>query len=135
MLEDVRLNLETLGEQNAVVDNVLESVTGLTEISQEAQRLVDAHMSSRYLVLVSCKGGEDFFLLALRHFNDVKGAPKLGRDLVEFVWRDPEVTMRSRPTAVFPGFVGVYWNGPPATAQTQRFMNLRPGNLTLYATP
>ena len=43
MLEDVRLNLETLGEQNAVVDNVMESVTGLTEISQEAQRLVDAH--------------------------------------------------------------------------------------------
>ena len=31
----------------------------------------------------------------------------------------------------FPGLVGVYWNGPPATAQTQRVrMNLRPGNLS-----
>src|SRR6476469_8612899 len=51
-------------------------------------------MSSRYLVLVSCKGGEDFFLLAPRYFDDVKRAPKLGRHLFEFVWRDPEVTMR-----------------------------------------
>ena len=41
-----------------------------------------------------CEGGEDFFLLAARHFGEVKGAPKLGRDLVEFVWRDLEVTMR-----------------------------------------
>ena len=42
---------------------------------------------------MSCKGGKDFFLLAPRHFDEVKSAAKLGRDLVEFVWRDPEVTM------------------------------------------
>ena len=52
------------------------------------------HSASRYLVLVSGKGGEDVFLLATGHFEEVKGASKLGRDLVEFLWRDPEVTMR-----------------------------------------
>src|SRR6478609_8176367 len=55
--------------------------------------LRDGHICSRYLVLVSGKGGEDFFPLPTRHFDEVKGAPKFGGDLVEFVWRDPEVTM------------------------------------------
>ena len=53
--------------------------------SPPRHRLIDGHISSRYLVLVSCKGGEDFFLLAPRHSDKVKGAPKLGRDLIEFV--------------------------------------------------
>ena len=48
-------------------------------------RLLGGHIASRYLVLVSCEGGEDFFLLAPRHFDEVKGAPKLSRDLVEFI--------------------------------------------------
>jgi hypothetical protein len=33
------------------------------------------HIASRYLVLVSCEGGEDFFFLAPRDFDEVKGAP------------------------------------------------------------
>ena len=37
MLEDVRLNLETLGEQKAVVDHVMDSFTRLSEMVQEAQ--------------------------------------------------------------------------------------------------
>ena len=35
---------------------------------------------------MSCKGGENFFLLAPRDFDEVKGASKFSRDLVEFVW-------------------------------------------------
>ncbi len=33
------------------------------------------HIASRYLVLVSGEGGEDFFFLARRDFDEVKGAP------------------------------------------------------------
>ena len=41
-----------------------------------------------------CEGGEDFSLLTLRHFGEVKAASQLGCNLVEFFWRDMEVTMR-----------------------------------------
>ena len=44
---------------------------------------LDGESASRDLVLVSCEGGEDFFLLAPRHFDEVKRAPKLGRDFIE----------------------------------------------------
>jgi chromosome segregation ATPase len=37
MLEDVRLNLETLGEQKAVIDHVMDNFTRLNEKVQEAQ--------------------------------------------------------------------------------------------------
>ncbi len=51
-------------------------------------------VASRYLALMGCEGGEDFSLLASRHFGPVKGAPEHGRDLVKFRRRDFEVTMR-----------------------------------------
>ena len=41
-----------------------------------------------------CEGGEDFSLLLFRDFREVKAAPQLCRHLVEFFWRDLEVTMR-----------------------------------------
>ncbi len=34
-----------------------------------------------------CEGGEDFSLLTHRHFAKVKGAPELGRHLIELFWR------------------------------------------------
>lgn len=40
------------------------------------------------------EGGEDFSLLALGDFGEVKAAPQLGRHFVEFFWRDLEVAMR-----------------------------------------
>src|SRR4029450_10492771 len=52
------------------------------------------HGASRYLLFMRREGGEDFSLLALRDFGKVKAAPQLGRYLVEFFWRDLEVTMR-----------------------------------------
>src|SRR4030095_10756519 len=51
------------------------------------------HVASRYL-LMRCEGCKDFPLLARRYFEEVKGAPKLGRYLVEFFWRDLEVAVR-----------------------------------------
>src|SRR5687768_6201799 len=50
--------------------------------------------ASRNLALVSCEGGEDFFLLASRHLDEVQRAPEFRSDLVEFLWRDTEVPMR-----------------------------------------
>ena len=41
-----------------------------------------------------CEGGEDFSLFTRRHFGKVQTTPQLGRDLVEFLWRNLEVTMR-----------------------------------------
>ncbi len=49
MLEDVRLNLETLGEQKAVVDHVMESVTRLGERMQEAQTTLKSLQTEREL--------------------------------------------------------------------------------------
>jgi hypothetical protein len=49
MLEDVRLNVETLGEQKAVVDHVMESVTRLGERVQEAQTTLKALQTERAL--------------------------------------------------------------------------------------
>jgi hypothetical protein len=43
-----------------------------------------SHVARRDLVLVRREGTEDFSLLARRHFEGVKGAPELGRDLVKF---------------------------------------------------
>src|SRR4029450_7255541 len=50
--------------------------------------------ASGYLLFMRREGDEDFSLLALRDFGKVKAAPQLGRYLVEFFWRDLEVTMR-----------------------------------------
>jgi hypothetical protein len=50
--------------------------------------------ASRDLAFVSCEGGEDFFLLASRHFDEVQRAAEFRRDLVKFLWRDSEVPMR-----------------------------------------
>ncbi len=41
-----------------------------------------------------CEGSKDFSLLTRRHFGEVKDAPELRGDLVEFLWRDFEITMR-----------------------------------------
>ncbi|HEX9367517.1 MAG TPA: hypothetical protein VF921_12870, partial [Vicinamibacterales bacterium] len=49
MLEDVRLNLETLGEQKAVVDHVMEHFTKLTEKVQEAQTTLRSLQTEREL--------------------------------------------------------------------------------------
>ena len=49
MLEDVRLNFETLGEQKAVVDHVMENVSRLAERTQEAQRTLHALQTEREL--------------------------------------------------------------------------------------
>jgi hypothetical protein len=50
--------------------------------------------ASCHLALVSCEGGEDFFLLASRHFDEVQRAAEFRSDLVKFLWRDTEVPMR-----------------------------------------
>jgi hypothetical protein len=47
MLEDVRLNLETLGEQKAVVDHVMETVNRLSERTQEAQTMLRSLQTER----------------------------------------------------------------------------------------
>ena len=49
MLEDVRLNLETLGEQKAVVDHVMDSFSRLTEKVQEAQTTLRSLQAEREL--------------------------------------------------------------------------------------
>jgi len=49
MLEDVRLNLETLGEQKAVVDHVMDNFTRLTEKVQEAQTTLRSLQAEREL--------------------------------------------------------------------------------------
>jgi len=49
MLEDVRLNLETLGEQKAVVDHVMESFSRLNEKVQEAQTTLRSLQAEREL--------------------------------------------------------------------------------------
>jgi len=49
MLEDVHLNLETLGEQKAVVDHVMENVSHLTQRLQEAQTALRALQTEREL--------------------------------------------------------------------------------------
>ena len=49
MLEDVRLNLETLGEQKAVVDHVMDNFTRLTEKVQEAQTTMRSLQTEREL--------------------------------------------------------------------------------------
>ena len=51
-------------------------------------------VTSRYFFLMRRESGEDFSLLARRHFGEVKAAPQLGRYLVEFCWRDFEIAMR-----------------------------------------
>ena len=45
--KDVRLNLETLGEQKAVVDHVMETVNRLTERTQEAQTMLRSLQAER----------------------------------------------------------------------------------------
>src|SRR4030095_7087026 len=47
MLEDVRLNLETLGEQKAVVDHVMETVNHLTERTREAHTMLRSLQTER----------------------------------------------------------------------------------------
>jgi hypothetical protein len=49
MLEDVRLNLETLGEQKAVVDHVMDNFNRLTEKVQEAQTTLRSLQTEREL--------------------------------------------------------------------------------------
>ena len=49
MLEDVRINLETVGEQKAVVDHVMETFTRLTEMAREASSTLRALQSEREL--------------------------------------------------------------------------------------
>jgi chromosome segregation ATPase len=49
MLEDVRLNLDTLGEHKAVVDHAMENVAQLTGKIQEAQKTLRALQAEREL--------------------------------------------------------------------------------------
>jgi chromosome segregation ATPase len=49
MLEDVRLNFETLGEQKAVVDDVMDNFTRLSEKVQEAQTTLRSLKTEREL--------------------------------------------------------------------------------------
>jgi archaellum component FlaC len=49
MLEDVRLNLETLGEQKAVIDHVMEAFNKLTEKLQESQNTLRSLQTEREL--------------------------------------------------------------------------------------
>ena len=49
MLEDVRMHLETVGEQKAVLDYVLEQVARLEIMSREAQATVRALQTEREL--------------------------------------------------------------------------------------
>ena len=47
MLEDVRLNVETLGEQRAVMDHALESCSRLGEMVRDAQSTMRALQNER----------------------------------------------------------------------------------------
>jgi len=49
MLEDVRLNLDTLGEHKAVVDHLMENLAQLTGKIQEAQKTLRALQTEREL--------------------------------------------------------------------------------------
>ena len=49
MLEDVRVHLETVGEQRAVLDYVLEQVSRLDMMSREAQATLRALQTEREL--------------------------------------------------------------------------------------
>jgi hypothetical protein len=49
MLEDVRLNMETLGEQQAVLDHVMDTFTKLSETVQEAQATLKSLQTEREL--------------------------------------------------------------------------------------
>jgi len=49
MLEDVRVHLETVGEQKAVLDYVLEQVARLDSMSREAQVTLRALQTEREL--------------------------------------------------------------------------------------
>ena len=49
MLEDVHLNLETLGEQKAVVDHVMDATARLTERTREAQTMLRSLQTEREL--------------------------------------------------------------------------------------
>jgi hypothetical protein len=49
MLEDVRLGMETLGEQKAVMDHAMDSFTRLTETMREAQGTLRALQTEREL--------------------------------------------------------------------------------------
>ena len=49
VLEDVRVNLEMLGEQRAVVDHVVESMAGVNETVQKAQATLKALQTEREL--------------------------------------------------------------------------------------
>jgi hypothetical protein len=45
------------------------------------------------LVFVGGKGCQDFGLLALRDFGEIKGASEFRCNLIEFCWRDPEAAV------------------------------------------
>ncbi len=47
-----------------------------------------------------CEGREDFSFLSRRNFSEVEAARQLGSQLVEFLWRDLEVTMLFLKTRV-----------------------------------
>jgi mevalonate kinase len=49
MLDDVRLSMETLGEQKAVMDHAMDSFTRLGEIMREAQNTLRALQAEREL--------------------------------------------------------------------------------------
>jgi hypothetical protein len=49
MLEDVRLNVETLGEQRAVMDHAIESCNRLGEMVREAQSTIKGLQTEREL--------------------------------------------------------------------------------------
>jgi hypothetical protein len=49
VLQDVRVNLEMLGEQRAVVDHVVESMAGVNETVQKAQATLKALQTEREL--------------------------------------------------------------------------------------
>jgi hypothetical protein len=58
--------------------------------------------ASGNLAFVGCEGGEDFFLLASRHFDEVQRAAEFRSDLVEFLWGDSEDSRRAGFFADFP---------------------------------
>jgi hypothetical protein len=49
--------------------------------------------SLSHLALVCPEGSQKLLLLLLGHADEVKGAPKLGRYLVEFLGSDSELAM------------------------------------------
>ena len=70
-----------------------------------------------YLILVYCEGAKDFFLLALRDLDEIQGASELPATSSNSAGEilKPRCAS-SRPSLLFPGFVEVYWNGPPEAA-------------------